>query len=133
MAAGALDLASLERLLAPLPGDLRAQCLDTAVESPSAGGLLAALGHTPKSLAAGYEGSALQRELRASVSSAAPHRARVVAVALRQWLDAPPDARTRDARRAQGARAFGALAADLGPLGEDLARRLRAPERGAPA
>jgi hypothetical protein len=133
VASGAMDLAALERLLAPLPGDLRAQCLDTAVESPAAGALLAAMGHTPESLAEGYEGSKLQRELRESRQSAAPHRARVVVVALRQWLDAPPDARTRDARRAQGAKAFAALVADVGPLGDDLARRLRAPDRPEPA
>jgi hypothetical protein len=130
---GAMDFAALERLLAPLPGDLRAQCLDTAAESPAAGAFLASMGHTPESLAAGYEGSALQRELRASRSSAAPHRARVVAVALRQWLDAPPDARTRDARKHLGAKAFASLAADVGPLGDDLARRLRAPDRAEPA
>ncbi len=117
-------LERIEQLLAPLPGDLREQCLDSAVQSPAAAALLRAIGHEPSHVAGSYAGSPLRDLVLRWRREMALHRVRLVVVAVAQWLDrdAPTDPATMGRVVAQ----LGQLVIDAGPLGADLARRLRA-------
>jgi hypothetical protein len=118
---GAVTLEALERLVAPLPGDLREQCLDAAVESPAATALLRSAGYQPQQLVAAYAKSRLRGELQSWRREMKLHRVRLVVVAVRDWLE-------REIADGASAHAtqLGLLAADAGPMAVDLVRWLAA-------
>ncbi len=87
VAAGAVTLASLERLLAALPGDLREQCLEDVVESPAATDLLQSMGYEPRAVLLSYDGSPLRAEIETWRQEMKLHRIRLVVVALRRFLE----------------------------------------------
>ena len=121
--AGDVTLASLEQLLAPLPGDLREQCLESAVESSAAPALLDQLGHDPAKIAARYVGSPLAKQLAAWRRDLQVYRIRLVVGSVFRWLDrARLDERALEPLAPQ----LAALARDAGPVADDLARWLRA-------
>jgi MoxR-like ATPase len=114
--AGDVTMTSLEALLAPFPGDLREQCLDTAAETAPAE-LLASLGHDPGRALAGYASSALRKDVQAWAREGRTARVRLVVLAATRTL--------ADADAAQLA-ALGPLVIDAGPAAHDLARWLGA-------
>jgi hypothetical protein len=115
--AGKLTLAILEQRLAPLPGDLREQCLETAVESRAAATLL---GRDPREIATSYVGSSLQREVTTWRKELRVYRLRLVVAAVFHWLE-------RETRLDPAmAPHLEAVAKDCGPVGDRLARWLRA-------
>lgn len=115
--ANGLTFAQLEDYLAPLPGDLREQCLETAAESRAAAQLL---GQDPRAIATSYVGSALQREMIAWRKDLHVARMRLVVAAMTQWL-------ARETRLDPAvAPHLEALAKDAGPVGDRIARWLRA-------
>jgi MoxR-like ATPase len=119
---GTITLAQLEETCAPLPGDLRDQCLDAAVESSAGLALLHGLGHDVASLER-YRGSPLAKDVATWRSNAKLHRVRLVARCVLRALSADePD----DARLEALAPELQALVADAGPVGDDLLRWLRA-------
>nr|HEX4318702.1 MoxR family ATPase [Kofleriaceae bacterium] len=123
--AGAITLAALEQALAALPGDLREQCLETAVESAAGPALLRGLGHAPEAIVAAYVGSPLAAEVAACRRELRVYRVRLVVAAVLRYLTEtalPP------ATLAACAPHVAALARDAGPLGADLARWLAAHE-----
>jgi len=112
-----LTYAELERYLAALPGDLREQCLETAAESRAAARLL---GHDARAIATTYTGSPLQREVVAWRKDLRVAKMRLVIATVTQWLE-------RETRLDPAvAPHLEALAKDTGPVGERLARWLRA-------
>lgn len=126
---GAIGLPELESLLSPLPGDLREQCLDTAVRSSAAGALLLSLGHDTPAAVRAYASAAptaLQTDVAAWREAMQVHRVRLVSGAVMQWLRTVDD--ELDALRGL-APALRRLAGDLGTFGADLQRWLRV--RGA--
>jgi hypothetical protein len=120
--AGTVTLERLEKLLAPLPGDLREQCLDSAVESRAASALLRGLGQDAATLVASYGDSPFRREVQTWRRELVVHRVRLVVAAVLNWLggDRPRDVSSREAE------GLVALAGDAGPLGEELVHWLRA-------
>lgn len=117
---GAVTLATLEKLLAPLPGDFRDQCLETAVESPAAPALLRRMGHDPADLIRSYARSPLRAEVPTWRREMKLHRVRLVVVGVCRWLDL-------DGSLGPGPlEGLASLVEDAGPLAEDLVRRLRA-------
>jgi MoxR-like ATPase len=128
--AGAVTLASLEKLLTPLPGDLREQCLESAAGSAAAPLLLRQLGYDPASVAATYSSSPLRAEVQSWRRDTKLHRVRLVVAAVMCWLE---ESRGELPRKDEAAPQLALLAADAGPFGQDLARWLRvrglAPER----
>jgi hypothetical protein len=120
---GAVSLASLEKLLAPFPGDLREQCLESAVCSSAADALLGSSGHRAADLARSYAGSPLRSELQGWRRDMRLHRVRLVVVAVLRWLDRAPRSGA-ELEAIHGS--LVALVADAGPLAGDLARWLRA-------
>jgi MoxR-like ATPase len=114
---GAITLAALEQLLAPLPGDLREQCLETAVESAAGPALLRSLGHDAAQIASAYVGSPLAKEVATWRRELRVYRVRLVVAAVLRWLE--------HSQTAPLAPQLSALAADAGPLGADLGRWLR--------
>ncbi len=121
--AGKVTMESLEKLLAPFPGDLREQCLETAAESPASGSLLSGLGHDPKQVAEHYAGSPLRAQVQAWRAEAKLARVRLVVIAAARALDAVGDDAARQA--ALGV-ALAPLVIDAGPVASDLARWLSA-------
>jgi hypothetical protein len=119
---GAVTLASLEKLLTALPGDLREQCLDSAVESGSGPLLLRQLGYDPASIAASYGSSPVRTETLNWLREMKLHRVRLVTASVMRWLEAT---RGEQAARDGAAAQLGLLAADAGPFGQDLNRWLR--------
>lgn len=126
-------LEQLEALCAALPGDLRDQCLDTAVESAWAPELARALGVDAERLVRGYEGSELQALVRTSRKTAQLHRARLVTGSVEAWLRSDPQA-PATARQPAARRQLEALVDDAGvAVAQDLARWLRSnAARGRP-
>jgi hypothetical protein len=123
--AGVVTLAALEDALAALPGDLREQCLETAVESPAGPALLRQLGIAPEAVVSAYVGSPLAGELAKARSELRVYRVRLVVSAVLRWLaDAHLDGKTLAACTPH----LAALSRDAGPLGGDLARWLAAHE-----
>ena len=125
-ASGAVTLDGLEALLAALPGDLREQCLDSAVESPAAAALARGLGVDAAAIARGYPSSAVRAELVRWRKDARLHRVRLVVVAVQRWLDATYQAHADPAALAALVPSLSALITDAGPVAADLARWLRA-------
>lgn len=119
---GVVTLASLEKMLTPLPGDLREQCLEGAVESASAGLLLRQLGYNPASLAASYGRSPLRADVQNWRREMKSYRVRLVVVAVLRWLE---EARGELRLKEDTAPQLALLAADAGPLGQDLGSWLR--------
>ena len=119
---GAVTLASLEKLLTPLPGDLREQCLESAVESGAAQLLLGQLGYDPASLAASYGSSRLRPEVQSWRREMKLHRVRLVVAAVMRWLE---ETRGDFLLKAEVPPQLALLAADAGPLGQDLGSWLR--------
>lgn len=127
-AAGTVTLEHLERLVASLPGDLREQCLETAVESAAAPALLRALRVDPAAVAEAYEGSALRTSVQGWRRKTQLHRVRLVVVGVLQWLRHAPgdtvEALAGDERRR---RQLALLVEDAGSAtAHDLERWLRA-------
>jgi hypothetical protein len=120
---GGVTLASLEKLLTPLPGDLREQCLESAVESTAAPLLLQRLGYDPAGIAGGYGNSRLRTEVQGWRRDLKLHRARLVVVAVMRWLE---ETRGEALLKPETVPQLALLAADAGPLGQDLGRWLRA-------
>jgi hypothetical protein len=118
---GAVTLASLEKLLAPLPGDLREQCLDSAVESASGPSLLRQLGYDAAGIAANYGGSPLRAETLSWLREMKLHRVRLVAACVTRWLE---ETRGERLSRDGAAAHLALLAGDAGPCGQDLSRWL---------
>jgi MoxR-like ATPase len=130
---GAVTLISLEKLLAPLPGDLREQCLESAVNSAAAPILLRQIGYDPAGLAESYGGSPLRSEVQSWRRGTNLHRVRLVVAAMMRWLD---ETRGDPVLKSGTAQQLALLAADAGPFGQDLGRWLRvrgmAPDVGTP-
>lgn len=125
-------LEQLEALFAALPGDLRDQCLDTAVESPWAPAFARALAIDPARIVHEYTGSAVQSLVRNSRKKAQLHRARLVTSSVETWLRANPEA-TPLAKQRAPSQQLEALVADAGAASaQDLARWLRANGPGKP-
>lgn len=120
---GAVTLASLEALLAPLPGDLREQCLESAVESSAAPALLRQLGFEAGAIASSYAGSPLATQVQAWRRELSVYRARLVVVAVFRHLT---QARLDERALTALAPHVDALATDAGPIADDLARWLSA-------
>jgi hypothetical protein len=132
---GDVTMASLERLCAALPGDLRDQCLDAVADSPAADAILAGLGLDAAQIAArGYEASGARARVREWRAALLTHRIHLVCArtlrALQRGGQPLIDAIAADTDRQ---RDLDALAFDAGPLAEDLARWLRARALGAHA
>ncbi|HEX3625229.1 MAG TPA: MoxR family ATPase [Verrucomicrobiae bacterium] len=129
---GALTVDSLENLLTALPGDMRDQCLETAMESSAGPFFLRRLGYDPATIAASYSSSPLRQQTLAWKREMKLHRVRLVVSAMLRWLD-----ETRGEHLSQNGAAsqLMMLAGDVAPLGQDLSRWLRArglvPERKA--
>jgi AAA domain (dynein-related subfamily) len=129
---GAVTVESLEKLLALLPGDMRDQCLEGAMESPSGPFFLRQLGYDPATIAASYSSSPLRAQTLDWKREMKLHRVRLVISVMMRWLD-----ETRGERVVQDGAAsqLMTLAVDSAPLGQDLSRWLRArglvPERKA--
>lgn len=126
--AGRVTVASLERLVATLPGDLREQCLDALAEGPASVALVRTLDVDPAAVVgAGYAASGAMAKVRAWRESSQWHRGRLVVAgvlrALRTLDVAAHGALAGDAMRRAG---LSTLADDMGPFGADLARWLRA-------
>ncbi len=120
---GALGLSAIEALLAPLPGDLREQCLDGVAESRSAPALLRQLGFDAPSIASGYARSPLAELVQRWRAEGALHRVRlVVAVALRHVTRS----RLGEAEAAASVANLEELARDAGPLAHELSLWVRA-------
>lgn len=120
--AGRVTLPSLESSLAALPGDLREQCLDTAVRSAAASLLLASLGHSSASAVQIAASGPLRVEVRQWREAMILHRVRLVVTAALAWLD---ENERDDAALAGTAAGVAALATDAGTLGDPLRRWLR--------
>jgi MoxR-like ATPase len=124
--AGTVTLDQVEKLVASLPGDLRDQCLETAVESRAAAGLLKGLDIFPSRVIDGYDGSAARESVQEWRRKAQLHRVRLVVVGVLRWLRAQPEsgAIAKDKKRS---RQLEALIEDAGSLmAQDLDRWLRA-------
>ena len=119
---GAVTLASIEKLLASLPGDLREQCLESAVESASGPLLLRQLGYDPASIAANYRNSPLRAEALNWQRVMKLHRLRLLTASVMRWLE---ETRGEQLSRDGAAAQLALLAADAGPFGQDLTRWLR--------
>ena len=119
---GTVTLASLENLLTPLPGDLREQCLESAVESAAGPWLLRQLGYDPASIAANYTSSPLRTDILNWQREMKLHRARLVTASVLRWLE---ETRGEGLSKDGAAAQLGRLAADAGPYGQDLLRWLR--------
>lgn len=119
--AGTITLASLEKLLTPLPGDLRDQCLESAVESSAAPFLLRQLGYDPATLATTYS-SQLRAQVQSWYAEMKLHRVRLVIAALMRWLE---ETRGEALLKDHSASQLTLLAGDAGPLGQDLRSWLR--------
>ena len=118
---GAADMSALERLCAPLPGDLREQCLESVADSPSADALLAGLGVVmARLLEDGYEASGARPLVQAWRKELLVHRLHLLCVGVLRALKAMPDA--------SRVRGIEQLVSDCGPVADDLARWLRARE-----
>jgi hypothetical protein len=120
--AGAVTLDSLETLVAPLPGDLREQCLEGAVESSAGPLFLRQLGYDPANLAAGYTQSPLRAQMSAWQREMKVHRIRLVISSVTRWIE---ETRGDQVSRDGAAAGLAQLAADAGPFGLDLAAWLR--------
>ncbi|MFN8613189.1 MAG: MoxR family ATPase [Vulcanimicrobiota bacterium] len=115
---GDLELDSLERLVQPLPGDLREWCLEAVVQSPAAPALLRGLGLQPGEL---DQLAARVAEWREQLLV---YRIQLAVAALLAWL--PSQSQVEEV--ADGVLA---VARQAGPPGEVLVRWLRA--RGLPS
>ncbi|MFT3700083.1 MAG: AAA family ATPase [Kofleriaceae bacterium] len=111
------SLAQLEKYLAPLPGDLREQCLETAAESRAAPALL---GHAADQIVTHYIDSPLQREVGKWRKDLVVYKLRLVVATVAQWLERQTRLDPAVAPHLE------ALAKDTGPVGERLARWMRA-------
>jgi MoxR-like ATPase len=118
---GTFTIEDLERLVSCLPGDLREQCLETAVESHGAQALLRALHFDPRAVAERYDGSTMRTSIQAWRQSAMVHRIRLVIAGVVRWLHDAPD-EISEAQRAQ----LRLLAADAAGAAVDLERWLSA-------
>jgi MoxR-like ATPase len=118
---GRVTLEDLERLVSSLPGDLREQCLETAVESPVGDALLRTLHINLAAVAETYARSALRTSVREWRRSAQMHRVRlVVAGVVRSLRDASDE--IDEAQRSQ----LHLLAEDADGAALDLERWLSA-------
>lgn len=118
---GAVTLSSLEKLLAALPGDLRDQCLESAVESPAGPVFLRQLGYDAQNIAASYSTSPLRAEALNWQSEMKLHRVRLLTACVMRWLDETHGEQlSRDGAPAQ----LALLAQDAAPFGRDLRRWL---------
>ena len=133
VARGELTMASLEQLCAPLPGDLREQCLESLADSPAADALLAQLGvESARLVAHGLVSSGARALVVKWREQILVHRIRLVCARVLHTLRAGGpgllEALARDPGRQ---REIEALIVDAGPLAEDLSRWLRAHALGA--
>jgi len=119
---GAVTLESLEKLLTPLPGDLREQCLESAVESAAGPVLLWQLGYDPAGIAANYGSSPLRKEVFNWQREMKLHRVRLVTATVTRWLE---ETRGEQLSRDGAAAQLAILASDAGPFGQDLTCWLR--------
>ena len=119
---GKVTLAALEALVAPLPGDLREQCLETAVRSSAATLLLGTTGFEPDALIANYASSPLRQQMRAWRETMVVYRIQLVVSCVLTWLRNVRD--DSDAVR-EVTPQLRLIAEDAGPMGEDILRWLR--------
>jgi hypothetical protein len=118
---GTVTLTSLEKLLVSLPGDLREQCLETAVESPAGPLFLRQLGYDAANIATSYSTSPLRTEALNWQREMKLHRVRLLTACVGRWLEETRGQQlSRDGAPAQLAQ----LAEDAGPFGVDLNRWL---------
>lgn len=110
-------LEALEQRLKPLPGDLREQCLETACSSRGAAKLL---GHDPAKIVTTYVGSVLQTEVIGWRRELSVYLLRLVVAAVAQYLERQTRLDPATTPHLE------ALAKDTGPVGEQLARWMRA-------
>lgn len=120
---GAITVESLEKLLTPLPGDMRDQCLESAVESAAGPFFLRQLGYDPATIAAGYSRSPMRAQILEWKGEMKLHRLRLVISTMMRWLD---ETRGEHVARDGAASQLMILAVDTAPLGQDLGRWLRA-------
>lgn len=119
---GKVTLATLEALVAPLPGDLREQCLETAVRSSAATLLLRSTGFEPDALIANYANSPLREQMHSWREAMAVYRIQLVVSCVLHWL-----LHVRDESEAlrEVTPQLTLIAEDAGPMGEDILRWLR--------
>jgi AAA domain (dynein-related subfamily) len=120
--AGAVTLESLEKLLMALPGDMREQCLESAVESPSSPLFLRQLGYDAATIGANYGSSPLRAQILKWKQEMKLHRVRLVTAAMMRWLE---ETRGEYVAKDGAAAQLTLLATDAGPFGQDLNRWLR--------
>jgi hypothetical protein len=127
---GAVTVESLEKLLTPLPGDMRDLCLESAMESAAGPFFLQQLGYDPAAIAANYSNLPLRTKTLEWKREMKLHRVRLVIAAMIRWLD---ETRGEHVVQNGAASQLMMLAVDAAPLGQDLSRWLRArglvPER----
>jgi hypothetical protein len=119
---GQATLASLEALVASLPGDLREQCLETAVRSSAATLLLRSTGIEPDALIATYATSPVRKEMHAWREAMVVHRIQLVVTVVLHWLR---DLRDEPEALREIAPQLTRIAEDAGPMGQDITRWLR--------
>lgn len=121
---GRVTVPALERVTAPLPGDLREQCLDGVAESPAAEPLLKSLGVDAERVAAlGYEATGARVHLRGWASERLFHRVHLaVAAVMRALQRCDLKVLAGDASRRRQLRL---MVDDAGVHGRELARWLR--------
>lgn len=118
---GTVTLASLEKLLVSLPGDLREQCLETAVESPAGPLFLRQLGYDAANIASSYSTSPLRTEALNWQREMKLHRLRLLTACVGRWLE---ETRGEQLSRDGAPGQLAMLAEDAGPFGLDLNRWL---------
>lgn len=121
--AGAVTVDSLEKFLTPLPGDMRDQCLESAMESAAGPFFLRQLGYDPATIAASYSSSPLRQQTLDWKRQMKLHRLRLVVSTMMRWLE---ETRGEHVSQNGASSQLMMLAGDAAPLGEDLSRWLRA-------
>ncbi len=119
---GVVTMLTLESLLAPFPGDLREQCLESAVERAPVR-LLASLGHDAVRDLETYATGPIRETVRGWTRDGKSARVRLVTRSAMALLAAARGDATRSATL--GA-ALAPLVGDAGPVGGDLARWMSA-------
>ncbi|MBT9583676.1 AAA family ATPase [bacterium] len=116
---GQVTLKDLERLVACLPGDLREQCLESAVLSSSATLLLAGTQVHPDQLVKDYANSTLRRQIGEWREAMVLHRIQLIVKSVLDWL---AKVHNQDNLPVEN---LHLLANDAGPPGAELVRWLR--------
>lgn len=132
-ASGEISMTALEQICAPLPGDLREQCLESVADTRGGDALLAGLGvDVARVIAEGYESSGARPLVQRWREELLVHRVHLACVRVLRALQAGgPTLLESLARDPKRQKQLEALVFDGGPLAEDLSRWLRARSLGA--